>query len=52
MRIIKYVCLVCGNRFKTEVADEEEVREAIRQGRDAVPARCPKCHSTNLRYDE
>ena len=52
MRVIAYLCRACGNRFKTSVADDEEVREAIRRGRGATPARCPKCGSTNLQHDE
>ncbi len=52
MRVIAYACRTCGNRFKTSVANENELKEAIHQGRGAVPAKCPKCHGTDLSYDE
>lgn len=46
---INFRCNNCGRRFKAEVLDENERREARREYRPNNALHCPECHRTDIR---
>lgn len=47
--VVGFRCLNCGHRFKTEVLDPDEQREARRRDQPTSPVRCPECSRTDVR---
>lgn len=48
-RTVKYRCINCGERFKTEVLTEREIDAAKRENQPLGPIRCPKCGRSDYR---
>jgi DNA-directed RNA polymerase subunit RPC12/RpoP len=46
---VRFRCINCGERFTSDVLDEQEKMEARRRGRPTSAIRCPQCGRDDLR---
>ena len=48
-RVVRFRCRNCGNRFESEILDENDKREVRRKNLRTSPVRCPSCNRTDVR---